>query len=324
MDLSEPRFHDANAARDWLEAERWPHGPVCPHCGNVEPAKITHLKGKAHRRGVYQCNACREQFTVQVGTVLERSKIPLNKWVMAMHLMGASKKGMSAHQLHRMLDVSYPSAWFMAHRIREAMREDVGTSGPLGGEGKIVEADETYHGKIEGPITHSRKRYGWKPTKGGRVGPAGKRAIVALVERKGSVRSFHVAHADKETVTKIIRENVARESRLHTDESRIYGGVASEVAEHETIRHASGEYVRGDVHTNTVENVFSVFKRGMHGVYHHCREKHLHRYLAEFDFRYNRRASLGINDAQRVSDIVRGADGKRLTYRRPHKAQLQA
>src|SRR5215207_6560104 len=265
MDLSEPRFHDANAAREWLEAQRWPNGPICPHCGNADPAKIKHLEGKAHRAGVYQCNECREQFTVQVGNVMERSKVPLHKWVLAMHLLGASKKGMSAHQLHRMIGVSYPTAWFIFHRIRLAMREDVASSGPLGGEGKTVEADETYHGKQDVPRPRKTKRYD-PPTKGGRSGPANKRAIVALVERKGSVRSFHVAHADKETVTKIVRENIAQESRLYTDESLLYSGSEKHFAAHETVKHSAGEYVRYEdgraIHSNTVENAFSVFKRG--------------------------------------------------------------
>jgi transposase-like protein len=320
MDLSEPRFQDANAARDWLEAQRWPNGPFCPHCGNADQSKIKHLEGKAHRQGVYQCNECREQFTVQVGTVMERSKVPLHKWVLSMHLLGASKKGMSAHLLHRMIGVSYPTAWFIFHRIRKAMEPD-DNSGPLGGEGKTVEADETYHGKQDIPRPRKTKRYD-PPTKGGRSGPAGKRAIVALVERKGSVRSFHVATADKETITKIVRENIAQESRFHTDESLLYSGSDQHFAAHETVKHSAGEYVRGDVHTNTIEGVFSVFKRGMHGVYHHCREKHLHRYLAEFDFRYNRRTPVGYTDLMRVSDIVRGAEGKRLTYRRTDEAHV--
>jgi transposase-like protein len=318
MDLSDPRFHDENAARDWLEAQRWPNGRVCPHCGNADQAKIRFLEGKKHRPGVYQCNACREQFTVTVGSVMERSKVPLHKWVMAMHLMGASKKGMSAHQLYRMLGLgSYQTAWFMAHRIREAMREDIGSAGPLGGEGKIVEADETYFGRQDQPKP-GKSRKGQPYIKGGKA--ANKRAIIALVERGGSARTFHAGVADKGTVTKIVRENVDRESRLHTDESKLYFGSDEHFATHETVTHSRKEYVRGDVHTNSAEGYFSVFKRGMRGVYQHCREKHLHRYLAEFDFRYNRRASLGINDPQRVADIVRGADGKRLTYRRPDPA----
>jgi hypothetical protein len=250
---------------------------------------------------------------------MERSKIALHKWVMAMHLMGASKKGMSAHQLHRMLGITYQSAWFLAHRIREAMRED--GLAPLGGGGKIVEADETYFGQVENP-TPSPKRKGRPFTKGGKSGPAGKRAVVALVERGGRVRSFHPAIADGDSVNKIVRENIARESRLHTDESRLYVGVGKEFAAHETVTHSHGEYVRGDIHTNTIEGYFSIFKRGMRGVYQHCAEKHLHRYLAEFDFRYNRRTALGVTDTERAEQVVRGAEGKRLTYRIPHEAGL--
>lgn len=314
MDLSHPRFHDADAAREWLEAQRWPNGPICPHCGNANRGKITSLKGKAHRPGLYQCGECREQFTVTVGSVMHRSKLPLTKWVAAIHLMASSKKGMSAHQLHRMLGITYQSAWFMFHRLREAMRTGFG-SAPIGGSGKVVEADETYHGKVETP--RPRNKYSPPPTKGGRSGPANKRVVLALVERGGETRMFHLATPDKATVTKIVRENIARESRLHTDESKLYTGSAEHFGSHETVKHSAGEYVRGDVHSNTVENVFSVFKRGMNGVYQHCAEKHLHRYLSEFEFRYNRRSGLGFTDAERARDIVKGADGKRLTYRQP-------
>jgi transposase-like protein len=318
MNLNDPRFHDVTAAREWLEKQRWPNGPVCPHCGNVDQDKITGLKGKAHRPGLYQCAECREQFTVTVGSVMERSKIPLNKWVLAMHLMGSSKKGMSAHQLHRMLGITYQSAWFLAHRIREAMRVEGGSVPPIGGEGKVVEADETYFGKQENP-TPSKKRT--TPfTKGGRSGPSGKRAVLALVERGGNVRSYHLATADKVTVTKIVRENVARESRFHTDESKLYIGSADHFSAHETVKHSHGEYVRGDIHSNTVEGFFSIFKRGMKGIYQHCAEKHLHRYLAEFDFRYNNRSALGIEDFERASNLAKGTAGKRLTYRRTHAA----
>jgi transposase-like protein len=211
MDLSEPRFTDPNAAREWLETQRWPDGPICPHCGNADANRIGALKGKAHRPGLFQCAECREQFTVTVGTVMERSKIALHKWVMAMHLLSASKKGMSAHQLHRMLGITYQSAWFLAHRIREAMRED--GLAPMGGNGGIVEADETYFGQQENP-TPSRKRKGRPFTKGGKSGPSGKRAVVALVERGGRVRTFHPAVADGESVNKIVRDNIAREARL--------------------------------------------------------------------------------------------------------------
>jgi transposase-like protein len=311
MNLTDARFCDADKAREYLERLRWPDGPVCAHCGSLE---ATALDGVKHRPGVYQCNEsqCREQFTVTVGTVMERSKIPLHKWLAAIHMLGASKKGVSAHQIHRTLGITYQSAWFLCHRIREAMREE--GLDPIGGMGKTVEADETYFGKTK--QRRPSKQRGARPfTKSGKPGPAGKRAVVALVERGGAARSFHVETADKATVTKIVAENVARESYLYTDESRLYGDADQLVAEHATVRHSGGEYVRGAVHTNTVENVFSVFKRGMKGVYQHCGEHHLHRYLAEFDFRYNRRSALGVTDTERAAAIVKGMGGKRLTYR---------
>lgn len=319
MSLSDPRFVNVDAARAWLESQRWADGRVCPHCGNADQARIKALAGKAHRPGVYQCNECREQFTVTVGTVMERSKIPLNKWVLAMHLMTASKKGMSAHQLHRMLGVTYKTAWFLAHRIREAMRPLPGSQDPMGGEGKVVEADETYFGKVQ-KATPSVQRKGRPYVKGGKTGPAGKRAVVALVERGGTVRSFHPAVADKVSVVAIVKDNIARESKLFTDESRLYYGLSAHFGEHSTVKHSAGEYVRGDIHSNTVENYFSVFKRGMKGIYQHCGEKHLHRYLAEFDFRYNTRTKLGYSDYARSVELAKGVTGKRLTYRRVDEA----
>ncbi|MDR4308032.1 IS1595 family transposase [Chelatococcus sambhunathii] len=321
--LTDPIFQDVNAAREHLEKMRWPHGPNCPHCGNADPATITGLKGKAHRPGVYQCNACREQFTVTVGTVFERSKIPLNKWLLATHLMTASKKGMSAHQLHRMLGVTYKTAWFMAHRIREAMIEDVASSGPLGGEGKIVEADETYIGKRETPAKLSRGRIA-TPTKSGKAGGAQKRVVIGLVERGGRTRMVHINHATKDTVRDVLVRNVDRASVLHTDESRLYTITGKEFDGHRTVKHSAGEYVRREadalVHSNTIENVFSVFKRGMIGVYQHCGEAHLKRYLVEFDFRYNRRTALGFTDVMRRDEALKGIAGKRLTYRRTGEA----
>jgi len=230
-------------------------------------------------------------------------------------LMCSSKKGISAHQLHRTLDIGYKAAWFMCHRIREAMR-DGGGLGPLGGEGKIVEADETYFGPTEKPRP-SKQRKG-RPYKVGSRGPRDKRPIIALVERGGSVRTFHVAHADKVTVGKIVTDNIARESRLHTDESRLYPDIGTLFASHETVKHSAKEYVRGDVHTNSAEGYFSIFKRGMKGVYQHCAEKHLHRYLAEYDFRYNHRSAVGIEDGERAALAVKSAAGKRLTYRNAH------
>jgi transposase-like protein len=311
--LQNPAFTNQDKAREALEAMRWPNGPVCPHCGSVDG--IAKAQGNAARPGLYYCSACNDQFTVTVGTIMERSHVPLTKWWLAMHLMGSSKKGMSAHQMHRMLGVTYKTAWFMCHRIREAMRES--NLAPMGGAGSIVEADETYHGPQENPQPSPQRKGRPYRSRGGK-GPAGKRAIVALVERGGKVRSFHPATADGETVSQIVRENIARETRLMTDESRLYVKVGQEFAAHETVRHSADEYVRGDVHTNTVENYFSVFKRGMRGTYQHCKEKHLHRYLAEFDFRYNNRAALKVDDAERVAKIARGIEGKRLAYRLPH------
>lgn len=315
MKLDSPIFQDADKAREHLEAQRWPNGPICPHCGNANETRITKMEGKAHRPGLYNCMECREQFTVTVGTVFERSKIPLNKWLLATFLMTSSKKGMSAHQLHRMLGVTYKTAWFMAHRIREAMKEDVKSSGPLGGDGKTVEADETYIGKRDVPYV-SPSRKGRPFTKKGKGGGAQKRTVVSLVERGGSVRSFHVQHATKAVVRDILVRNADRSSTLYTDESRLYTMTGEEYAKHETVNHSRKEYARGIVHTNTIENVFSVFKRGMIGVYQHCGEAHLHRYLAEFDFRYNRRAALKVSDTERHDQLLAMIEGKRLTYRR--------
>ena len=321
-DLQNPIFHDEDAAREALEASRWPHGPFCPHCGNIDQSKIAKVEGKkrTHRAGLYYCNECKGQFTVTVGTVFERSKVPLSKWWLATHLIGSSKKGMSAHQLHRMLGVTYKTAWFMAHRIREAMKEDVASSGPIGGEGKTVEADETYQGRREdGYVSPQRKERPFIKRR-----KPGKNAVVGLVERGGHVRTFHVQHATKESVRDILVRNVDRKSHLMTDESRLYTETGTEYASHKTTKHSAGEYVRyeGDlvIHSNTIENYFSVFKRGMSGVYQHCGEAHLHRYLAEFDFRYNRRTALGFTDKMRVDAIMEGIEGKRLTYQSTHQA----
>ncbi|MGN6467987.1 MAG: IS1595 family transposase [Rhizobiaceae bacterium] len=323
MKLDDPIFTDADAAREHLEAQRWPNGPLCPHCGNANPDRITAMKGKAHRPGLYNCMECREQFTVTVGTVFERSKIALNKWLLATFLMASSKKGMSAHQLHRMLGVTYKTAWFMAHRIREAMKEDVKSSGPLGGEGKTVEADEMYIGKRETPRKLARGRIA-TPTKGGKSGGAQKRIVVGLVERGGKARLFHLNDATKETVRDVLVRNADRASILYTDESRLYTTTGEEYASHKTTKHSAKEYVRYEngvaIHSNTIENVFSVFKRGMVGVYQHCGEAHLHRYLAEFDFRYNRRAALKVTDTERHDMLLAMIEGKRLTYRRTGEA----
>ena len=317
-DLQSPIFHDPEIARKALEAVRWPDGPICPHCGNADQDRIALIEGtkKSHRPGLRYCAECKGQFTVTVGTVFERSKVPLTKWWLAVHLLGSSKKGMSSHQLHRMLGVTYKTAWFMTHRIREAMLDM--SSGPMGGEGKIVEADETYYGRRETPIP-SKQRRGRPYTR--RKKPFDKRSVVALVERGGEVRMFHVQHATAANVREVLVRNVTRDTTLHTDESNLYVTVGQEYAAHETVKHTAKEYVRGIVHTNTVENVFSVFKRGMKGVYQHCGEAHLFRYLAEFEFRYNRRSVLGFTDKMRVDAIMEGIEGKRLTYRRTGEAQ---
>jgi transposase-like protein len=314
--LTDPIFHDEDKAREHLEGIRWPNGPWCPHCGNADPDKITKLAGKSHRPGLHVCNECREHFTVTVGSVMERSHIPLHKWVLGFHLMASSKKGVSAHQLMRQLGLgSYRTAWFMAHRIREAMKED--DNGPMGGDGQIIEADETYFGKLETP--RIRNKYLPPPTKKGKSGGAQKRAIFGLVERGGKVKTFHIHRATAQEVRAVMVKHVSRKSELHTDESPIYKTLGQEFTAHKTTNHSKGEYVRGHVHTNTVENVWSVFKRGMKGIYQHCGEAHLHRYLAEFDFRYNRRSILGVSDTERAADAIRGAAGKRLMYSQPRE-----
>jgi len=304
------QFHDPDKAREYLEQLRWAGDPVCPHCGTVGKHYAT------KRTGVWRCHSkeCRKDFSVTTKTVMESSHIKLHVWLQAFALMTASKKGMSAHQLHRSLGVTYKSAWFLTHRIREAMRSG-GLLPPLGGGGKIVEADETYYGRVDQQNRRTKTTRGAPFTKRGRN--ANRRPIVALVERGGSVRTFHVPVADAANVAHIVRENVHRESRLHTDESSLYPAVGKEFAAHETVKHTNDEYVRGDVTTNTVENYFSVFKRGMRGTYQHCKEKHLHRYLAEFDFRYNNRAAFGITDGERAELALKGIEGKRLTYRQP-------
>ena len=307
--LANPVFSDETAARQWFEATRWPNGPICPKCGSAK-----HYTTK--KPGLYRCAAptCRKDFTVMTGTVMERSHAKLAQWAAAFHLAASSKKGFSAHQLHRELGCQYNTAWFMFHRVREAMRRGGLDLPPMGGEGQIVEADETYQGRHDTPQMGAQRRGRPYINRKGR-GPAGKRAVIALVERGGNVRSFHVAVADQDTVERIVRENIAKEATLHTDESRLYASAADLVATHETVKHSAGEYARDHVHTNTIEGYFSIFKRGMKGVYQHCKEKHLHRYLAEFDFRYNSRK---ITDMERTIAAVRGGEGKRLTYHQPH------
>lgn len=312
--LHNPIFADATKARVWLEKLLWADGRACGYCGTVDES--TELPT---RPGYYQCNACRKQFTVMVGTVFERSHIPLNKWLMAAFLLCASKKGISAHQMHRMLGITYKSAWFMMHRLREAMKPS-GKPGPMGGEGKVVEADETYLGKRDGkkgkPDTFV-SGFGWVSHP--RID--NQRKIVALVERGGPARSFVVDSVNKKTVSKILFTNADRKSTLMTDEAAFYKAPGAHYADHQSVNHGEYEYVRGNATTNTVEGFFSIFKRGMKGVYQHCSEAHLHRYLAEFDFRYSNRAALEIDDHDRAKTALKGIQGKRLTYRRIDEAR---
>ena len=298
LDLSSlaKHFSDEDSARSYLEDLRWPNGVACPHCGNmIAPYRIEPRPGSSTRRGVWKCRACRKQFTVTVGTIFEDSHIALRKWLLAVHLLCSSKKGMSAHQFHRMLGITYKSAWFMAHRIRYAM-----TQPPLVDKLKgIVEADETYVGG---------KRHG----KRGR-GASNKTPVVALVERKGRVRSFPMEHVTAKNLRAVMRENIDPSTTVMTDDFKPYAAFAGgDFADHQTINHSKREYVRGDVHTNTAENFFSIVKRGIGGVYQHVGKQHLHRYLNEFGFRYNSR---DVKDGVRAILAAEGTQGKRLTYR---------
>lgn len=296
-------FQDEAAAYRWVEARVWPNGPVCPHCGGMD--RISPMKGKSTRIGSYKCYQCRSKFTVKVGTVFEDSHVPMRFWLQAMYLMCSSKKGVSSNQLHRMLGVTLKTAWFMSHRVREAMRS-VGME-PMGGAGEIIESDETYYGPRDEdkPALQAMRK--------GKPGPGNKSKIVTLVQRGGGARSFHVEDIKNETIKRILLENVKTESRLMTDEGTS-PSIGLLFAKHETVKHGAGEYVRGEVTTNTVEGYFSVFKRGMRGTYQHCKEKHLHRYLAEFDFRYSNRVALGCDDVTRTERAMKSIVGKRLTY----------
>lgn len=302
--FNQPHFQDADKAREYLEALRWPDGIVCPHCGSA--GEHYKLQGKAHRPGVYKCVDCTSQFTVTVGTVFERSKIALNVWLQAVHLMCASKKGISAKQLERMLGVTYKTAWFMSHRIREAMTAESG--GLLGGGGSTVEVDETYWGN-----THQSKIGKLVGTK---QGGHQKEKIVSLVERGGKVRSIHVAMVTSATLKEAIAKNVHKDTHIHTDSHYGYRKAAQGYASHEFVNHTAQEYARGNVTTNTVEGYFSILKRGLVGVFHHVGEQHLQRYVHEFDFRYNTRTALGFSDTDRANLALKGIVGKRLTYQR--------
>jgi transposase-like protein len=303
--FSQRFFHEEQAAYDFLESVVWPNGPICPHCGGVE--RISKMGGKSTRIGTYKCYQCRKPFTVKVGTVFESSHVPLRKWLQAAFLMCASKKGISAHQLHRTLEISYPTAWFMEHRIREAMRSR--ELAPMGGLGGIVEIDETFIGNDRTIKPRGEKK--------GR-GYAHKHKVLALVDRKaGTARTMVVDDLKASTLTPILNANIDREARVFTDEAGQYSKLGDSFAEHEFVHHGAEEWARGEVHTNTLEGFFSIFKRGMKGIYQHCAKKHLHRYAAEFEFRYNHRVGNGCDDPTRAVRALAGIKGKRLTYRAP-------
>jgi transposase-like protein len=323
--LAKAYFHDERAAFRHLEKLLWADGVICPKCGSVDSAgRLEGVRGKngKERLGLWKCYGCRKQFTVKVGTVFESAHIPMHKCLQAVHLLASSKKGISAHQLHRTLEITYKSAWFLAHRIREAMRD--GSLAPMGGSGKTVEVDETFIGRLQG-----------QPK--GKNGYAHKNVVLTLVERGGSARSFHIDSTSVAQIVPIVRENIRRESDLMTDEANQYKAVGKEYASHGAVHHAKDEYVRyvnkvtdekrpdskpvvetTTITTNTVEGYYSIFKRGMKGVYQHCSEKHLHRYLSEFDFRYSNRIALGVDDQDRADKTIKGGVGKRLTYRGPN------
>ncbi len=297
--LSAPHFHNEAAAYKYVEARIWANGVICPHCGGMD--RIGELKGSSTRIGVRKCYDCRKPFTVKIGTIFEASHVPLRLWLQAIYLIASSKKGFSANQLHRTLGVTLKTAWFMAHRIREAMRS--GALDPFGSEGGAVEVDETFLGTDKERDNKGMRR------------PSHMNKVLSLVDRSsGQVRSYVVDDLRVTTIVPILNENIAREARLMTDEAHHYKRVGRTFAEHGVVLHRADEYVRGDIYTNTVEGFFSIFKRGMKGVYQHCEKKHLHRYMAEFDFRYSNRVKLGVSDGQRADKLLAGVVGKRLTY----------
>ncbi len=301
VDLTNPIFHNEDAARAHLESVRWPHGPECPHCGS---SHVTRLAGKSHRKGLIHCNDCEKPFTVTVGSVMERSKIPLAKWVLGFQLMAASKKGVSSHQLHRMLGITYKSAWFLAMRIREAMGLDPETDdGPIGGPGKKVETDETYVGGKKKNVHNGKPEPKKKP-------------VVALVERNGRLKARHVPNVDSHNIRDVLK-GVDRKSHLMTDDSLIYYWIGPTFASHDAVNHSADEYVRGEAHVNTAESFFALVKRGVYGTYHAVSEKHLQRYINEAAFKWNNRSTAGIEDHERANRAIKGAAGKRLMYRQP-------
>lgn len=298
--FSAPHFNDEAAAYAYVEKRLWANGRVCPHCGEFD--KSGPLKGKSNRIGLYKCYGCRKPFTVKIGTIFEASHIQMRDWLTAIHMICSSKKGISSNQLHRTLGITLKSAWFMSHRIREAMRD--GTLAPMGGAGGVVEADETFIGNLRGVPR-------------GKGGTGHKHVVLTLVQRGGSARSFHVDSTSVADIIPVVNANVDRETAMMTDTAPHYRRLLGEFTSHEMVNHSEDEYVRGHVHTNTVEGYYSIFKRGMKGVYQHCSEKHLHRYLSEFDFRYSHRVRLGVDDTERANIALKGASGKRLTYRNP-------
>ncbi len=303
VNLTDPIFNDEDKARAYFEEIRWPDGVTCPHCGNANSARIYNIAAnpkKKVRAGLRECQDCHGQFTVRTGSVMESSHVALTKWALAYRLMAASKKGISAHRLHRTIGVTYKTAWFMAHRIREAMRP-IDTEA-LGGEGKFVEADETYVGGKAKNRAHAKTL-------------APKEAVVSLVERGGKVRSQRVTDVNVTTLRPILADAIAKDTHFRTDSSPVYTGLGKSFASHTTVNHSIKEYVRGDAHTNTAEGYFSILKRGIYGTYHHGSAEHLKRYLGEFDFRYNERIALGVNDTERTRRAIKGGEGKRLTYR---------
>ena len=306
--FSAPHFNDEAAAYAYVEARLWPNGRVCPHCGVVD--KSGALKAKGDRIGLYKCYACRKPFTVKIGTIFEKSHIQMRDWLYAIHMICSSKKGVSANQLHRTLGITLKSAWFMGHRIREALRS--GELAPMGGGGSVVEVDETFIGRKQGVEVKQGVKH--------------KHAVLTLVQRGGLARSFHVDEVTKAEILPIVRENLDRESHVMTDEAARYAKLGNEFAKHDAVDHSRSEYGYTDrksglkIKINTVEGFYSIFKRGMKGIYQHCSEKHLHRYLAEFDFRYSNRSALGVEDQERAVRALAGVVGKRLTYRGTDRA----
>lgn len=294
INITNPIFHDEAKAQAHLEASRWPDGVSCPHCGSE---RVRRMEGKT-QAGMFLCNDCRDKFTVRTGSVMERSHVPLHKWLLATHIMAASKKGMSALQMSRMIGVTYKTAWFLCHRIREAMYEADG-NGPLGGPGKVVEANETFVGGKAKNRAHRK--------------PAPKKAVMALVEREGYARSFHIANVNAKTLRGVLVTNVDRQSKLMTDNYTGYNLLGREFASHDFVSHSTGQYAKGEKHSNTAENFFSIFKRGVIGTFHHLSEAHFGRYCREFDFRYNTR---DMTDGERATLAIKGMVGRRLTYRR--------